>query len=411
MGLADIYALDLSIVPVLADMEETGVRVDKGRLLAVQEMLAQQLVGIEQWLWREYKWAGNLRSTKDKQQLLFDVGGLRPGRKTQTGFSTDKEVLSGLDSELAAKVLLWNELDVLRSNFVEKLPKMVLADGRIHANFNQAGGHEDSGDDRNSPSTGRLSSSNPNLQNIPVRTELGKLVRAAFLPQPEWVFIKTDVAQEEVRLLALLAGCKRLIEQFEAGRDPYIPMTAQLFPGVDITKDRRFTAKTVFLAKQYGAGAAKVWEICGKLKMPITRAHAGRVNDWFDTQYPEISLYVDKCWQKVLELGYVESYFGRRRWLPAAIVGDRRQREAAKRMAVNMPVQGTGADVMKMVLVKVYGELPPPARLVLTVHDEWVVETPINLVRDVWTICSRATKGLLPIPLPVEVGQPAECWE
>lgn len=420
----DVYNdIDLPVVSVLAKMERAGVRIDLNILAGAGRRLAdiRDKIGAE---FPDY----NLRKDADIRTLLYDVLHLPVLKRTQKAKlpSVEKEVLTRLAAqhEAAGKVLAWNEVDSLISKYTQALPKLVHSDGRIHGRFNQAGRYEDHDSNMAGTTTGRLSSSDPNLTNIPHRTLLGRLVREAFVPAPGYKFVRADISQEEPRIAAFLSRDKMMLERLDGAEDVYLPIAQTLYEiatrpadrsgGKITTADKRWRdpAKTIWLAKLYGAGGQKLQETAAAFGINITRMQGYALDKWFNSEYTEIAAFATRQYEFLREHGYVQTWFGRKRWIPKGISGNVRERAAAKREAANMPVQGTAADVLKLMLARVDNALDGhDARIVLTVHDEIVVEAATGEVPYVQEILMKSTENLLPIYLPVVVSKGDERWE
>lgn len=419
-GLWNVYAdIDLPVVQVLAEMEMAGVRVDLDKL----KVVGSQLEAIKAKIQEEF---GGYNFGKDAQIRLFlyeDLG-LPVLRRTKTGLpSVEKDILVRLAAKHPepARVLDWNEADSLLTKYVNTLPKLLHEDGRIHGRFNQAGRYEDYDSDRAGTTTGRLSSSSPNLQNIPHRTDLGRLVRSTFVPVPGYRFVRADISQEEPRIAAFLAGDKTMLDRLNRGEDLYLPIAQRLYdtvyPEQESPKHRvtttdkkwRDPAKTIWLGKLYGAGSKKIIDAAAEFGINITAIQATSIDKWFNQEYPYIVAFANEQFAFLTEHGYVQSWFGRRRWIPKGITGNQKEKAAAKREAANMPVQGTAGDVMKIMLRRIYDALRGhDARLVLTVHDEVVVEAAEKEVEYVRGVLVGSTKDIMPIDLPVDVSKTGE---
>lgn len=422
-GMWDLYEqIELPVAPILGEMELTGVAVDLAEVARVREYLYQE----RNRLGAEFPWVYDIRKDEDIRTYLYEDLKLKVTKRTKTGLpSVEKGVLEALNHIEAAKILRWNELDGLITKYVDTLPRLIHKDGRVHGSFNQAGRYEDHEKEAGAPVTGRLSASRPNLQNIPHRTELGRRLRRVFVPREGWYFIKGDVGQEEARIGAMLAGDEALLRMFAEDIDVYLPIAQVIYDMTHTESERALTgpltkkdkkwrdiAKIVYLLKQYKGQPAKIRESCAAVGILLTPRQAVRISMDFDERYPKLAVYADMMWQFLLEHGYVETYFHRRVWIPEAFSGDRQQQAKAHRRAANIPIQGTGADIMKIILRRVHDALEEhAAHLVLTVHDEVVVETHPSEVDYVVETLNHAADNILPIRLPMEVSSPAKVWD
>ncbi len=390
--------LEMPLVPVLVSMEEAGILLDARVLAALGESIAGELIRKEAEIHRLAGVVFNVNSPRQLQQVLFERLKLGARRKTKTGFSTDQKVLEELAGvhPLAQEILDYRQLAKLKSTYVESLPRMVdPATGRIHARFHQT-----------ITATGRLSSSDPNLQNIPIRTPLGREVRRAFVAPQRRVFISADYSQIELRVLAHLSGDENLCSAFRAGADVHRATAARVF-GVEesaVTSLMRARAKTINFGILYGMGAQR---LAGELRIPVRQA-AGFIRDYFD-KLPRLKAYIDGCVEQARARGYAETLLGRRRYLPDLTATHPRDRAAAERMAVNSTVQGSAADLIKRAMVglqRAFEEHYPETRLLLQVHDELLCEAPAEAAPAIAALLRREMEAVLPlaVPLRAEVG-------
>ncbi|MEA2594158.1 MAG: polymerase [Thermomicrobiales bacterium] len=366
--------IEMPLVPVLVEMERAGIAIDAGYLQELANEIQNRMRELEREI---YECAGrefNVNSTKQLASLLFEELKLPSGRRTKTGYSVDQDVLEGLRAEhrIVQLILEYRSLGKLQSTYVEALPLQVNPEtGRIHTSFNQT-----------IAATGRLSSTNPNLQNIPIRTELGRRVRRAFVAdhRPESRLFKNatllsiDYSQIELRLLAHLTQEPFLLDAFRSGEDVH-RATAALVYGVEpseVTPDMRRVAKTVNFGLLYGMQAYGLSRDTG-----LSRAEAQKFIDQYWARLPNVKRYFDETLRMGATRGYVETLNGRRRLLPDLQASNGARRAAAERMAINMPVQGTAADIMKLAMIRLAERLDESdlrARLLLQVHDELVLE-------------------------------------
>ena len=368
LDLWDLYATaELPLCRVLAEMELAGCRVDKGALVSFGEMLSEKAAALEQDI---YNMAGeefNINSPKQLGEILFGKLGLPHGKKTKTGWSTNADVLEKLryEAPIVGAVLEYRQYAKLRSTYAEGLLKAMDPDGRIRTRFQMT-----------VTATGRLSSTEPNLQNIPTRTDLGSEIRRIFIPAEGCVLVDADYSQIELRLLAHISGDEAMRAAFTTGADIHTATAAQVFhvaPG-DVTHEMRRRAKAVNFGIVYGISAFSLSQDIG-----VTVAEAKAYMEAYFATFPGVRKYMDDVVAKAKEQGYVETLFHRRRELPEIRSSNFNMRSFGERVALNMPIQGTAADIMKLAMVAVEKRLKrelPEAKLVLQVHDELIVECP-----------------------------------
>ncbi len=359
--------IEFPLAQVLADMTRTGVLVDRAGIQQFGEKLRQELAQV---LDRIHMETGsdsfNPNSPKQLGEMLFDTMGLPHGKKTQRGWSTDAETLESLrDYPLVEDVLEYRAYQKLNSTYVEGLLKVIGEDGRIHSTFNQTEAR-----------TGRLSSDNPNLQNIPIRTELGSQLRAYFIAKPGCVLVDADYSQIELRILAHITGDEHMQQAFLNGEDIHRSTAAKIYgiPQSQVTPRLRSSAKAINFGIMYGKGA---YSLSKDIGVTVKEADAFLKN-YLDA-FPKVSGYMDKTIADAKERGYVSTLFGRRRALPELASSNFNVRSSGERMARNTPIQGTAADVIKLAMVRVWKRLRAEkldSRLILTVHDELIVEAP-----------------------------------
>jgi DNA polymerase I len=403
-------SIELPLEPILADMEDVGIRIDSSYLQELSEQFEIDLRAIEQ---RAYEAAGevfNLGSPKQLSELLFDKLGLnrKKSRKTKTGWSTDAAVLEKLQGDHAVvdATLEYRTLAKLKSTYVDALPALADEQGRIHTDFNQA-----------VTTTGRLSSSNPNLQNIPIRTEFSRRIRKAFLPQEGWLLVAADYSQIELRILAHLSQEPVLLEAFRRGDDVH-ELTAQLLLDQEsISTAERRLGKIINFGVIYGMGAQRFARETG-----VSSKEAQGFIQRFYERYPCIFNYLQQMEKEALGRGYVETILGRRRYFqfserglgqlqgqdPETIDLDKlrpdQQEAALLRAAANAPIQGSSADIIKLAMVKLDPILKPyQARLLLQVHDELVFELPPEEYPHLKPAIQNAMAEALPLSIPLEV--------
>ncbi len=395
-GAAGVYDdIDLPLVPVLASMERVGARIDCERLAQIGK---ETQADIDELAARIYELAGeefNIDSPKQMQRILFEVLGLKPKKKILTGYSTNATTLKELakEHELPELVLHYRELTKIKSTYIDALPPLRLADGRLHTQFHQT-----------VTTTGRLSSSNPNLQNIPVRSEFGRNIRACFLPlAPEQLFVSADYSQIELRLLAHLSGDGGLIEAFNSGADFHAATAARIHgvPLDEVTPELRTHAKAVNFGIVYGQQA---FGLAQTLDIAVDEAQA-IIDRYFDA-YPGVRRYLDEVVEQAREKGYAETMFGRRRYIPELRVKNRNQRSFGERTAMNHPMQGSAADIIKLAMREVMDRLQSggfAAELMLQVHDELDFSAPPDEVESLSAMVREAMEGVVELKVPLLV--------
>ena len=361
--------IEMPVLPVLFAMERNGVLLDTAKLEAQSHELGKEMLAIEQ---KAYEAAGgpfNLGSPKQIREILFERQKLPIKKKTPTGEpSTDEDVLAelALDHPLPARILEHRALAKLKSTYTDKLPKSVdRATGRVHTNYSQT-----------TAVTGRLASNDPNLQNIPIRTPQGRRIREAFIAPPGSKILSADYSQIELRIMAHLSGDAGLKHAFEHGHDVHQATAAEVFgvPLDKVSKDERRTAKVINFGLIYGMSAFGLAQNLG-----LERATAQAYIEAYFTRYPGVKRFMDATRERARKEGYVETVFGRRLWLPEMKSGSPARRSAAERAAINAPMQGTAADLIKMAMVSVQDFLVKSrlrTKLIMQVHDELVLEVP-----------------------------------
>lgn len=362
------YEIEMPLLFVLSDMEKYGIKVDKEKLLKYQSMLEAELETITSEI---YSLAGeefNINSPKQLGVILFEKLGLKGSKKTKTGYSTAAEVLEKLkfESPIVEKILYFRQISKLKSTYADGLLNVMNKETeKIYSTFNQT-----------ITATGRISSTEPNLQNIPVRLELGRELRKVFIPtNDEFVFLDADYSQIELRVLADMADDETLINAFKEGQDIHRLTASQVLniPFEDVTSLQRSNAKAVNFGIVYGIGAFSLSQDLG-----ITRKEAEEYIESYFHKYPNIKIYMDTTIKNAKENGYVSTIFGRRRPMPELSSSNFVQRSFGERVAMNMPIQGSAADIIKIAMVKVHDALIKnnlKSRLILQVHDELLIET------------------------------------
>lgn len=405
-GLEEVYrGLELPVMHVLADMERTGVLIDRDKLAAQSAELAERIDAVKAKIEEIAGGAFNPASPKQLAQVLFEKLGLPVKKKTASGTpSTDEEVLTelALDYPLPKLILEFRALTKLKSTYTDKLPQMADAeDGRVHTTFGQA-----------TAVTGRLASSDPNLQNIPVRTPEGRRVREAFVARPGCRIISADYSQIELRIMAHISQDKGLLQAFRDGKDIHRATAAEVFgvPVESVMPEQRRMAKVINFGLIYGMSAFGLAQNLG-----IERRTAAHYIEEYFARYPGVARYMQETRSKAHAKGYVETAFGRRLWLPDILSSRPAVRAGAERAAINAPMQGTAADLIKKAMTALDRWLKDKkleSRVILQVHDELILEVPeaeIELVRQNLPEIMRSAAELS-VPLLAEVGV-ADNWE
>jgi DNA polymerase-1 len=404
-GNLELYeTIELPLSPVLTAMEDAGVRIDTYRMGEITARLQDRVEELES---RAYELAGEqfmLGSTPQVAQILFEKLQLTPGRKGKTGYSTDTRVLRTIrgEHEIVGVIEEWRELTKLINTYLGPLPALIGTDGRLHTTFNQA-----------VAATGRLSTSNPNLQAIPIRTELGRELRSAFVAEPGHKLVSADYSQIELRILAHVSGEPKLRDAFERGEDIHTATAAEVL-GVEparLTKGERSIAKMINFGIVYGISAFGLSE-----NLEIPREQAQEYIDAYLARFPHVQDFIARTIEEATRDGYVTSLLGRRRPVPEIRASSRQTRSLGERLAVNFVMQGSNADIIKVAMIRIHKRLRDEgrgARLVLQVHDELLVEAPDaeatavkELVRE--EMCSAYD---LDPPLAVDTGAGADWHE
>ncbi|MBQ2735155.1 MAG: DNA polymerase I, partial [Clostridia bacterium] len=374
-----LETIEMPLAKVLADMETAGFYIDRDGIAAYGEQLGMVAKELES---RIYFHAGrefNIHSPKQLGDVLFDTLGLPHAKKTKTGYSTNAEILEKLRPyhEIVEDILDYRQVTKLKSTYADGLLKVADENGRVHTNFKQTG-----------TATGRLSSTEPNLQNIPVRTELGRELRRFFRPaNEEYVIVDADYSQIELRLLAHVSSDRNMIEAFLEGTDVHTSTAATVFgvPADAVTPEMRKRAKAVNFGIMYGIGAFSLSDDIG-----VSRAQAQEFIDRYLAGYPGIDAYLKNVIKEGYETGYVTTLFGRRRYIPELLGTNKMQQKFGERVAMNSPIQGTAADIIKLAMIRVHRKLKESgidARLILQVHDELLIESHVS--------CAEAAKAIL----------------
>ena len=398
LGMEGLFRqVEMPLVEVLARMERTGVAVDVAALEALSSRLAERTRELEQEIWALAGEQFTIGSPKQLRAILFDKLGLPPdkSRRTKTGYSTDAEALASLsDHEIVAKILEYREVTKLRSTYVEALPRLIHPEtGRVHTTLNQA-----------VTATGRLSSSDPNLQNIPVRTPLGMEIRRAFVAgEREWVLLSCDYSQIELRILAHITGDENLIAVFREDEDLHRAAAMEIFGvGADaVTPEMRAFAKMVNFGIPYGISEFRLAR-----EMGISVEEASRYVARYFARFPKVQEYIQRVPEEARRTGYVQTLFGRRRPLPELRTRVAARRAAAERMAINTPMQGTAADIIKVAMLRVEEGLASHGlrgRMILQVHDELLLEVPEAELEETAGLVVECMAGACELEVPLKV--------
>lgn len=392
--------IEFPLVEVLATMESNGVAIDPAILHELGVLYRREQEELRQRIYAEAGTEFNIDSPKQLAEVLFEKLHLPPLKKTKTGYSTDVSVLTELAASypIAALVLEYRQLGKLLSTYIETLPELINPrTGRIHTTYNQTG-----------TSTGRLSSSNPNLQNIPVRGERGREIRKAFVAQqPGWLLLSADYSQIELRIMAYMSGDDRLIAAFKAGHDIHAATAAALFevPLEHVTPEMRRAAKIVNFGIMYGLQPFGLAQRLG-----LSKTDARRIIEQYFERYPGIRRYMDETIERARRLGYVETLCGRRRYFPTITSKNATVRAAAERAAINAPIQGTAADMMKRAMIAIHRRLKQErlrSMMVLQVHDELLFEVPeaeLTTVEELVRTEMQNALSLGEVPIVVDIG-------
>jgi DNA polymerase-1 len=386
--------MELPLVPILADMEVLGIAVDDLQLGTMSTELSQRIQALEAEM---YELAGNtfnVGSPQQLQRLLYDDLGLAAGRRIKTGRSTDADTLEALRDEhpIIDLILEWRQLTKLKGTYVDALPLLRERDGRVHTSFNQT-----------VATTGRLSSSDPNLQNVPLRSEWGQRVRRAFVPDRGQVLVSADYSQIELRVVAHVSGDAELIDAFHRRQDVHTRTAAEvcgIAPG-EVTAEQRRNAKVVNFGVMYGLSDFGLARDTG-----MSQEDARTFIAAYFQSFSGVAAYLETIRNFARHWGYVETLFGRRRYIPDMRAANRQLRQAAERMAVNMPIQGTAADIMKLAMIRTDRALRDAgmsARLLLQVHDELVLEAPREEVEALVALLREAMGGAAELVVPLDV--------
>lgn len=394
-GMEELFTkIEMPLVFALYHMEKNGVRVNSDALKEYGDQLAVHIQALEKEIYEEAGETFNINSPKQLGVILFEKMQIPGGKKTKTGYSTAADVLEKLapDHPIVSKILEYRQYAKLKSTYADGLAAYIGPDGRIHGKFNQT-----------ITATGRISSTEPNLQNIPVRTELGRMIRKVFVPEEGYVFVDADYSQIELRVLAHCSGDAHLIEAYREARDIHRITASQVFhvPFADVTDQQRRNAKAVNFGIVYGISSFGLSQ-----DLSITRKEAAKyIDDYFQT-YPGIKTFLDHAVQHAKDQGYAVTLFGRRRPVPELSSSNFMQRSFGERVAMNSPIQGTAADIIKIAMIGVDRRMKEEglkSRLVLQVHDELLIEAEQTEVETVKEILRQEMEQAASLDVPLEI--------
>ncbi len=388
------YKVEMPLVEVLTYMEYWGVRIDVGKLEELSREFDDRLKSLTQEIYELSGVPFNINSSKQLAYILFEKLGLPPVRKTKTGYSTDIEVLESLKGAhpIVERIVEYRMYSKLKSTYIDALPKLVNPEtGRIHTSYNQT-----------VTATGRLSSSNPNLQNIPIRGEEGKKIREAFVPEDGYIFLSADYSQIELRILAHLSGDTKLMEAFRKGEDIHSRTSMEVFG--DVSPELRRRAKVINFGIIYGMtpyGLSK--------QLGVDPKEAKEYIESYFSRYPGVKGFLDRTVREAEERGFVKTMLGRKRYIPELRSKNKNVRQLGVRTALNTPIQGSAADLIKKAMVDLFGRMRekfPRVRMILQVHDELVFEVPEGEVEGFGKVCKEVMEGAmeLSVPLVVDMG-------
>jgi DNA polymerase I len=390
------HEIELPLVEVLAEIELAGVKIDSGFLSQISGEMQDKIVSMVQEI---YNYAGeefNINSTKQLQEVLFTKLGLKPGRKTtkKTGYSTNQQTLEELAKEHPLpKILLdYRQLTKLKNTYIDAIPALISPKtGRVHTSFNQT-----------VAATGRLSSSDPNLQNIPIRTEEGARIRKAFVPRDNnYVLLGADYSQVELRIMAHISRDEKMIEAFQNDQDIHSRTASEVYgvPLDDVTSDMRRMAKTANFAVIYGVTAYGL-----SMQSDMNMAESKQFIDTYFARYPGIKKFMEDIVETTQKNGYVTTLFNRRRYIPEINSRNRSVRQFAERTAVNTPIQGTAADMIKVAMIEVYQKIKKmKSKMILQVHDELVFDVYKDELDDMKDIVKTTMESSVKLDVPVKV--------
>ena len=392
-GLTDIFAdVEMPLAYVLRDMEREGFLVDADELRRLGVSFDAEIARISGEIFADAGGQFNLNSPKQLAEVLFDRLGIPAQKKNHRGYSTNAEVLENLaeDYPICAKILEYRKYQKLRSTYIESLIQLRDSQGRVHSHFEQVG-----------TATGRLSSNEPNLQNIPVRTELGREIRGAFIAKPGHVLVDADYSQIELRVLAHISGDETMTAAFNAGEDIHARTAAEVYgvPIGDVTSRMRSACKAVNFGIVYGISDFALAKNIG-----VSRREAKEFIERYFARYPGVKAYMDNSVQEVRDRGYALTLMGRRRYIPEILSGNYNLRSFGERCAMNSPIQGTAADIIKLAMIRVDAELKKrglQTKLILQVHDELILEAPEAEAEEAAELLKACMEGVMELAVPL----------
>lgn len=397
-----LQEIEIPLARVLSEMERIGVKIDTDGISEMHQEMIGRIAELEQKIYETAGEEFNIKSPAQLGVILFEKLGLKAGKKTKSGYSTTAEILEKLrnDHPIIPLVLEYRALTKLNSTYCEGLLKAVGPDGRIHSTFNQT-----------ETRTGRISSLEPNLQNIPVRSEEGRRLRKYFIAKEGYLLLDADYSQIELRVLAHLAKDKAMISAFQHGEDIHLKTASEVFgmPPLLVTPQMRSSAKAVNFGIVYGIGAFSLAQDIG-----VSRAEAAQYIEGYFATYPQIASYMDRMVEEAKEKGYATTMFGRRRYLPELKSSNHMLRAFGERVARNMPIQGTAADIIKLAMIRTRDRLLESgldAKVILQVHDELIVEAEESIAKEAGKILEQEMEHAteLLVPLIVDVHR-AKTW-
>ena len=396
------YDIELPLSEALADMEFTGFKVDRDELLRLGEEYDEFIKEKERIIFSLAGEEFNVNSPKKLSEILFDKLGIKPIKKTKTGYSTDAEVLEKLSNKhpIADQIVEYRTYQKLKSTYIDGLKDLIDETGRIHSYFNQT-----------NTATGRISSQDPNLQNIPIRTEAGRKIRKAFVSEDGYTLLDSDYSQIELRILAYIANDEKMLHAFEEGLDIHRKTASEVFgiPFDEVDSEHRSRAKAVNFGIVYGISDYSLSQDLG-----ISRKEAKEYIDNYFEKFSGVHKYMNDVVEKAKEDGYVKTLFNRRRNIPELQNSNYNIRAFGERVALNMPIQGTSADIIKIAIVKIFNKFREEdidAHIIVTVHDEIVVEVKkeeADRVKDIIKDLMENIDGL-DMDLKVDINQ-ADNW-
>ncbi|SHI32151.1 DNA polymerase I [Parasporobacterium paucivorans] len=395
-GMLDLYLnMEMPLLYALHEMEKVGIRVEKKALEEYGHELGVRIEGLTKEIHTEIGRDFNINSPKQLGEILFNELKLPFAKKTKTGYSTSADILEKLATEfpIVSKILEYRQLTKLKSTYADGLAGYIGPDNRIHGTFNQT-----------IAATGRISSTEPNLQNIPIRVEMGRIIRKVFVPEPGYIFVDADYSQIELRILASLSGDENLIRAYKEASDIHRITAAKVFntPLEEVTNTQRNNAKAVNFGIVYGISSFGLSQ-----GLSITRKEAAKYIEQYFKTYPKVKEFLDKSVEDAKKNGYAVTMFGRRRPVPELKSSNFMQRSFGERVAMNSPIQGTAADIIKIAMLNVNRELKKQglkSKIVLQVHDELLVEAAIEEKENVYEILNREMTNAARMSVPLEIG-------